>query len=1140
MNVSYSTRALCCFALLWLAVPNSTDAQILSTQYLSTRSVISTISRLSCPHHQPPLSEDPPYVSLPSQQGTHQEATVSSTSRPTPTSQKSTKKSWPTDTFTYTTNVGTWMDLSLSPDGKQIVFDILGDIYTLAIAGGKARRITKGPAYDTQPQWSPDGRFILFTSDRKGASNVWLMRPDGRQMRRLSSNVWGQINMPVWSPDGTYYVYRKKITDRRSVGVVELWMQHIWGGKGFRLTKGSQIGDANEPSFSPDGRYIYFAARGRHRYNRNVHRGIWNIIRLDVQTKKRLLITRNASRPTVSPDGKWLALVRRIGKRSVLLTHNLKTGRESSPIAELDRDDQEGFAVDGTYPSLSWFPNSQALLYTAQGKLWRVSTSTRIRKGIPFTAQIQQKIRRSLRTVRRIGHSTFSVKMLRWARLAPNKKRVFWSALGRIWTATWPRIQNIRRLLPKHTDLVFAPALQADGKRIAYVTWNDTKRGHVWVRPLDAQGRVGQAVQVTATAGYYSNPSFSQDGSGLTFVRASGSEARGLSPSWQPWQQILYVDLRQTLPTSKTSIVATLRNRGTLSHMPRPHFSKDGKRIYFSRIHSKRYKRYTTLCSRRLDGTVEQRYVSIYAGEDIQVSPDEKWFLFSHLHHIYLSVLPTAQKRALPLRISNGAFSGSPLPILHLSSGDDGGNWPHWSTSKEFTWSLGQTLYTSSLQRARKALYTQSLQRSKNKSKAKKKQKVKLYRATRIPFSVQNPRPKGWLALTDVRIITMKGNKIIPKGTILIYGNRIQGVGASHQVKIPSSARIVSYKGKTAIPGMIDVHAHLHYGALDIHPQQSWAHQVNLAYGVTTVHDPSASTELVFSQAERTRSGQMVGPRIFSTGFILYGAENTHKAVIRKRQDAVHHIRRLKRVGAWSVKSYMQPTRKQRQWVMEAARSENMLLYPEGGGRMDLNMSMILDGHTGIEHALPYASIYQDVIRFFASSQTGYTPTLLVSYGGVFGENYFHQFHPAWKDKKLQRWIPQRILASITRRRSTLILDQDWHFKRVAAHANSIQQAGGRVQIGSHGQLQGLGFHWEIFALHKGGMSAHDVLRSATLHGALYLGLEKDLGSIEKGKLADIVILSKDPLKKIQHTKSIHHVIQNGFVYDGETLQKQN
>jgi imidazolonepropionase-like amidohydrolase len=340
------------------------------------------------------------------------------------------------------------------------------------------------------------------------------------------------------------------------------------------------------------------------------------------------------------------------------------------------------------------------------------------------------------------------------------------------------------------------------------------------------------------------------------------------------------------------------------------------------------------------------------------------------------------------------------------------------------------------------------------------------------------------------------------------------------------------------MPGMIDTHAHLHYNAMDILPEQQWSYWCNLAFGVTTTHDPSASTYAVFTQSEMVEAGLMKGPRTWSTGFILYGAELPGKAVVNSREDAVNHLKRLKTLGAFSVKSYMQPRREQRQWMIDAARAESMLVVPEGGGNLETNLSMVVDGHTSVEHALPVTPIRNDVAQLFGRSGTVETPTLLVAYGGLSGEHWFYQHYDAWKNEKLLRFYPRGPLDARSIRRPVMTMDGDWHHMKVAAGCKKILDAGGHISLGAHGQLQGLGPHWELWGMTQGGISNHDALRSATLTGAWELGMDKDLGSLESGKLADIVVMDKNPLEKIENSNSVFYVVKNGEIFDGETMKQ--
>jgi len=400
-------------------------------------------------------------------------------------------------------------------------------------------------------------------------------------------------------------------------------------------------------------------------------------------------------------------------------------------------------------------------------------------------------------------------------------------------------------------------------------------------------------------------------------------------------------------------------------------------------------------------------------------------------------------------------------------------------------------------------------------------------------------KPDGTVAFTNGKVITMEGDEVITNGVVITEGNKIIYVGNTAKANIPRNAKVIDLEGKTIMPGLIDVHAHLGAFRGGISPQKHWQYYTNLAYGVTTTHDPSVNTEITFAQSEMVKAGKMVGPRIFSTGTILYGADGDFKAVINNLEDAKSALRRTQAYGAFSVKSYNQPRREQRQWVIEAARQLGIRVVPEGGSFFYHNLSMVADGHTSVEHNIPVAPLYKDVIDFWSATNTSNTPTLIVNYGGVNGEYYWYQNTNVWEKERLLAFTPRAIVDSRSRHR-TMIPQEEYDNGHIltSKSCKALQDAGVNINLGAHGQLQGLGAHWELWMLEQGGMTNMQALRSATMNGAEYLGMGDQLGSIKVGKLADLIVIDGDPTKNILDTENVTHTMINGRLYDATTMNE--
>ncbi|MEE8522761.1 MAG: hypothetical protein V3T72_02420, partial [Thermoanaerobaculia bacterium] len=792
----------------------------------------------------------------------------------------------------FSTDEGTWITLDVHPDGGQLVFSLLGDLYLLPIAGGAARRITSGPAYDVQPRFSPDGRWIGFASDRNGTENLWICDLEGEQARAVSTEKEALVNSPAWSPDGDYLVGVKAWTDGGGFGG-ELWMWHRRGGSGIQLTKNAEVPQAADPVFGPEGRYLYFSKRSvGFRYESNVNQGLWQIGRFDRLNGQVVALTGEfggAVAPALAPDGKRLVFARRVRAQTVLEVLDLESGRTERLAEGVTRDNMEGFCNHGVFPGFAWTADGRAVIASAEGKLWRWEVGGGARTAVPFNAEVEQRVTEALRFPHRLTDDQVRARIVRWPVEAPDGKRLVFSAIGHLYAMDLPAAAPQR--LTELTELEYAPAFSPDGSALAFVTWSDARGGQLWNMPM-VPGGAGKPRQLTTVPGQYANPSFSADGSKIVFIKSSGATLRDGDLGDELWHEIRWVS-KDGGPTHY--IVSTL-SRGQNRRMARPTFSPDGERIFYvedQEAEKPREPPKTILVSVNLGGADRRVHLRWKLAEEAALSPDGRWVLFNELHNAYLTALPAAGKETVEVALKEAA-----LPLFQLT--DEGGEWVAWADGgRTLTWIYGPVYHRLALEKAFPpppkdepeaetpqgsgenglSLATASSAEAGKEDKKKKKVELPKSDAIEIVLNVARPRPSETVAYTGARIVTMRDDEVIERGTLVVENDRIVAVGSADAVAVPAGARTVDLAGRTIIPGLIDEHAHLHYATLDIFPERPWRYLANLAYGVTTTHDPSASTQEVFAQAEMVEAGRMVGPRIFSTGFILYGMDIPGKAV---------------------------------------------------------------------------------------------------------------------------------------------------------------------------------------------------------------------------------------------------------------------
>jgi len=1012
------------------------------------------------------------------------------------------KPAGPSKSFSLQTDEGTWMNLDLSPDGQEIVFDMLGDIYKMPVTGGKATLLAGGLAMEVQPRFSPNGKYISYTSDKNGGDNIWIMDTDGSGKRAITKETFRLLNNAVWTADNQYLIARKHFTSSRSLGAGEMWMYHIaGGGDGVQLTKRkNDQQDVGEPEISPDGKYVYFSEDvspgPQFQYNKDPNGEIYNIKRLNRGTGGIETIAGGdggAVRPQASPDGKTLAFVKRVRLKSVLYLQDLETGEEWPVYEDLSHDQQEAWAIFGLYPNFAWTPDSRNIIFYSHGKIKNLEVLTQYVTDIPFEVNAAFSITEALHFEQKVFRDEFDVKMIRQLATSPDGKMVAFNAAGYIYIKILPDGAPTR--ISTGMDFEFEPEFSPDGKSLLYVSWSDDQRGSIYKKDLQSQ----QVIKLTAEKGYYYGPKFSNGGDKIVFRKGVGNDVLGYAFGKNPGMYIM---------PAEGGKPRLLLNNGI-----RPLFNSDDSRIWFQSTDAGK----KVLKSVDLNGgTVHTHFTSQYANI-FSPSPDGKWIAFSELFNVYITPLANTGG-ALDLSASNKS-----IPVSKVTR--DAGTYIHWTRdSQKLNWTLGPRYFTKDI----KSSFT-FIEGAEDKAAKADTTGIE------IGLKLLSDIPDGKIAITGARIITMKGDEVIENGTIIIDKNKIVSIGKS--VNVPADAKVINANGKTIMPGIVDVHGHLRASGDGVSPQQDWSYYANLAYGVTTSHDPSANTEMVFSQAEMLKSGRMVGPRVYSTGTILYGADGDFKSVINNLEDARSALRRMKAVGAFSVKSYNQPRRDQRQQIIQAARELQMEVVPEGGSTFFHNLTHIADGHTSIEHNIPIVPIYKDVKTFWNKSSTSYTPTLIVSYGSQSGENFWYDRTNVWENERLLSYTPRNIIDSRSRRRTTSEFADYGHID-VARVAKQLADGGTKINLGAHGQIQGIGAHWELWMLAQGGMSSLQAIRSATLNGAEHLGMDKEIGSLEIGKLADLMILDANPLEDIRNTEKIRYVMINGRVYDSETMNE--
>ncbi|HIF38224.1 MAG TPA: amidohydrolase [Gemmatimonadetes bacterium] len=760
---------------------------------------------------------------------------------------------------------GSWISLDVSPDGEMIVFDFLGDLYTMPFSGGVAEPVTQGMAFDGQPRFSPDGQSIAFVSDRSGGDAVWTISLDGSDTTRITRGETSSYQSPEWTPDGDYVVATKQ-----NPGQGKLWMYHRKGGTGVQLIEEPDDARTMGAAFGANERYIWYARRtGTWQYNspgRDYQ--LWTYDRESGTNSNQSGRYGGAFRPTLSPDGQWLVYGSRHISETGLRIRDLTNGDERWLAFPVQRDDQESRAARDAYPGMSFTPDSREVVTFYDGKLWRVPVDGSNPTEIPFRVNAEVPMGPEVDFDYPVEDSpTFIAKQVRDIAPSPNGEQIAFTVMGDLYVTSTPGGDS--RRLSQPDAVTSMPAWSPDGERIVFVTYSQEEGGHLY----SVRSNGADLERLTDQPAFYTEPVWSPNGGRIVAIRApSRTYEEALTQNVQGGSSDLVWLPDQGGSVSLISQVSGLR---------KPHFTKSQQRIYA-------FQTGTGLISMRWDGSDRREHVQVRGANNggsgpgpaaslIVMSPEEPKALAQVGNQLYVVTVPRGVGVDAPT-ISVADPDRASFPVSQLT--DIGGQFPAWGYSgQEVHWALGNAHFVYDLDAGGR--FADSLDVARGSEEEDEKEdgvdsEVDRYKPeeSRIQIEFERDIPNGLVALTGARIITMKGNEILEEGDILIRDNRIESIGPSGSISIPDGTELLDVSGKTIVPGFVDTHAHLR-GAFNVHRSQTWSYAANLAYGVTTARDPQTGSSDVLTYEDMVRAGRMLGPRIYSTGQGVFSGEGS-------------------------------------------------------------------------------------------------------------------------------------------------------------------------------------------------------------------------------------------------------------------------